>query len=196
MMQHQNIDCARTQSSHLKTFPCPPLLSCQFLVTFQIMQPVTECPISCRDLDMFLIQDKSQLSPGQRSVTSCVIFSWETPWQMWWDPPTHQLAPRLCQGPYGPHSNNESQQTITSIMQEKFHFLLVFHLKNFTPYISHTTTIAPLFSKEQYAEVNRSNIANILNSTKLTIIWVWTFWSLLFFMSSECSHQASSQSDS
>ena len=136
MMQHHNIDCARTQSSHLKTFPCPPLISCQFLVTFQIMQPVTECPISCRDLDMFLIQDKSQLSPGQRSVTLCVIFSWETPWQMWWVPPTRLLlAYTAVSRTIWPPSNNESQQTITSIMQEKFHFLLVFHLKNFTPYI-------------------------------------------------------------
>ena len=66
-----------------------------------------------------------------------------------------------------PRSNNESQQTITSIMQEKFHFLLVFHLKNFTPYIPqpHTT-----HSKEQYAKVNRSSsIVNVLNSTNLTI---------------------------
>ena len=42
---------------------------------------------------------------------------------------------RLVSRTIWPHSNNESQQTITSIMQEKFHFLLVFHVKNFTPYI-------------------------------------------------------------
>ena len=121
MMQHQNIDCARTQSSHLKSFPCPPLLSWKVLVTFQIMQPVNEfhSPV------FSWYKLKVNCHPGGgvsdvSHVTSCVMCH-----ILLRNSLTNAKCPaypavQLCQGPYGRIVTMRANKPLRQLCKKNF----------------------------------------------------------------------------